>query len=476
MYGVDMYYTVKTLLERGKSQREISRELKIHRDTVRKIKESIESGHVEPPPITKPRKLDAYHDEIRDRIHYQSAQLVYEWLVGEKGVEVSYPTVSRYVRQFKHEEVYVPVHSDPGEEAQVDFGYLGRFVLNGKLVKVWIFCMILSHSRYGYFELVLDQSVKTFIGCHLHAFEFFGGVPETVKIDNLKAGVITPNFYEAVIQHQYAEFHSHYGSLPITARPRRGQDKGKVESGVKYVKGNFLKRSRDKDYDRLERDLKHWRDEICNRRVHGTTRRIPGDVFAQTEKAHLKPLPQQRYEHYEICQRKVDRMGHVTYQYNHYSVPSQYTGQEVDLRCNGSVLRISLNGDEIALHSIFHGTGEFITKESHKPAYKQKKSEMWYRERMTEIGPQAVAFLDALKAHRPRHWHAMAKGVIALGKLHDHTEVNLSSKRALAYGALSYLEVKSVLEKGHFEKPVEDPASGLGGHSQELGIYDQLLN
>ena len=476
MYRVDMYYTVKTLLERGKSEREISRELKIHRNTVRKIKESVESGNLDPPPIIKPRKLDVYHDEIKERSGYQSAQLIYEWLVGDKGMEVSYPTVSRYVRQFKHEEVYVPVHSGPGEEAQVDFGYLGRFVLFGKLVKVWVFCMVLSHSRYGYFELVLDQSVKTFIRCHLHGFEFFGGVPETVKIDNLKAGVITPNFYEPVIQHQYAEFLAHYDSLPITARPRRGQDKGKVESGVKYVKGNFLKRSRDKDYHRLEHELKRWQDEICNRRVHGTTRWVPGDVFVQTEKAHLKPLPQQRYEIYDICRRKVDRMGHVTYKYNHYSVPSQYAGQEVDLRCNGSLLRICRNEQEIALHSVCHGSGEFITKETHKPPHKQKKSEVWYRERMAEIGPQAVAFLDALKVHRPRHWHAMVKGVIALGRKHDHAELDLSCKRALAYGALSYLEVKSVLEKGHFDKPVEDPASGLGGHCHELTLYDKLLN
>jgi transposase len=96
--------------------------------------------------------------------------------------------------------------------------------------------MVLSHSRYSYNEIVLNQSVSTFIRCHIHAFEYFGGVPEVIKIDNLKAGVITPSFYEPVIQYQYAEFLSHYGSSPVTARINRGQDKGKSRIRHKVCK------------------------------------------------------------------------------------------------------------------------------------------------------------------------------------------------------------------------------------------------
>ena len=119
------------------------------------------------------------------------------------------------------------------------------------MVKVWVFSMVLSHSHHSYSEVVLDQSVSTFIRCHIHAFEFFGGVPATVKIDNLKAGVITPSFFEPVIQHQYATFLEHYGSSPITVRIGCDQDKGKIESSIKYIKNNFLKRIDHRDYYRL---------------------------------------------------------------------------------------------------------------------------------------------------------------------------------------------------------------------------------
>jgi transposase len=101
--------------------------------------------------------------------------------------------------------------------------------------------MVLSHSRYTYFQLVTTQKLSSFIECHYKAFEYFGGVPKTVKLDNLKAGVITPDFYEPLLQEQYAGFLAHYRSAPIACKVRRPEEKGKVESAIKYVKNNFLK-------------------------------------------------------------------------------------------------------------------------------------------------------------------------------------------------------------------------------------------
>jgi transposase len=99
----------------------------------------------------------------------------------------------------------------PGEEAQVDFGYIGTLNIGSKRKKAWVFVMTLSYSRYMYAKIVFDQTVKTFIKCHVESFRYFGGVPETIKIDNLKAGVIEANFYEPIIQRTYAAFAAHYG-------------------------------------------------------------------------------------------------------------------------------------------------------------------------------------------------------------------------------------------------------------------------
>lgn len=477
MYKVDMYYTVKTLLEKGNSQRKISRLLGIHRNTVRKIKSRIEAGETEPPPIKKASILDPYREEIKQQVeNNKSAVLIHDFLVRQKGLYVAYTTVVKYVRGLKQREVYVPMLCGPGEEAQVDFGYFGRFKKDGKWRKVWVFSMILSHSRYAYFERVLDQSVETFIRCHIHAFEYFGGVPYSVKIDNLKAGVITPSFYEPVIQHQYAEFLAHYGSAPITARIARGQDKGKVESGIKYVKNNFLGRIDHKDYYRLGDDLRWWLDHVCNQRLHGTTRKVPSRVFHETEKGYLQQLPQQRFELYYIGWRKVDLFYHIHFDYNYYSVPSRYSGYDVTVKSNGQLLKIYYERTLIAIHTLAKGQGKRITREEHKPVYKQRYSRAYYEERIKAIGDHASTFQEELEKDKPRHWYEMMKGILNLEKSYSRKAINLSCKRAILYGAVSYRAVKNILEKGLYKESLPEDYSSMiyGGYGHELSKYDQI--
>jgi transposase len=471
-----MYYTVKTLWAKGYSKRKISRELNIHRDTVTHILSQVEEGNLEPTPIVKPSRLDPFKETIEAWIEQgKSSVLIHEKLRDEHELEIAYPTVVKYVRKLRQSEVYIPLLSQPGEEAQVDFGYLGLFEKEGRKVKAWCFSMVLSHSRYSYHEVVLDQSVSTFIGCHIHAFEYFSGVPQVVKLDNLKAGVITPDFYEPVIQHQYGEFLMHYGSSPITARIKRGQDKGKVESGVKYVKNNYLKRIDHRDYYRLEKDIVKWTDTVCNQRLHGTTRKVPARVFESAERKSLINLPAERYEFYQIEKRKVNAYGHVSFRYNYYSVPYQYAGRELVVKSNGSLLKIYSGNEKLAVHAICFGQVQYITTEEHKPPYKQTKSREYYLGRMEAIGRFAVDFMEALEKIKPRHWHEMVRGIIHLQKYYEPGQINLSCDRALAYGALSYLEVKNILEKNLYEQPQETAGlDHMGGYGHELSLYDSI--
>jgi len=477
MYRVDMYYTVKTLLERGESQRSISKLLGIHRKTVKKIQSDIRKGILSPKPIEKEKLLTPYASQIKEWVEQgKSSVLIHEYLTHNKGVKVAYPTVVKFVRPFKKEEVYIPVHSDPGDEAQVDFGYLGRYFKDGKLIKTWVFCMVLGHSRHSYHEIVRDQTVGTFIGCHIHGFEYFGGAPATVKLDNLKAGVITPSFYEPVIQHQYASFLKHYNSSPVTARIKRGQDKGKVEQGVKYVKNNFLKRIDHKDYDQLCRDLSHWNDHVCNKRIHGTTRKVPEQEFMNVEKQHLSPLPAGRYEIFSIENRKANAYAHLSFRYNYYSVPHILAGEQLTLQFNDTILRIYAGEKLVTTHTIHCGKGQYITKEEHKPPYKQKKSREYYHDRVKDIGEHAVEFVSELEKIKPRHWHEMTNGIVQLARYHKKEHVNLSCKRALVYGAISYQEVKTILEKGLYQQPAEDvQMENLGGYAHSLNKYDNLI-
>jgi len=480
MYRVDMYYTIKTLSERGYSKRKISKELGIHRNTVNRILEQASVGKMEPEPIARSKLLDQYKEHIEELIERRkTAVLIHEDLTNKKSVKVAYPTVVKYVRELKRGEVYVPIITDPGQEAQVDFGYLGRFNKDGKMVKVWVFSMVLSHSRYSFSVIVLDQSVKTFIWCHILAFEFFGGVPAVVLLDNLKAGVISPSFFEPVIQHQYAAFLEHYGSAPITARIGRGQDKGKVESGIKYVKNNFLKRIDHRDYYRLQPDLDRWTKDICNQRIHGTTRKVPARIFESVEKKTLLPLPAERFTILNIEKRKANAYAHITYQYNYYSVPHQYAGKELVIQCSGSVVKIYWDNDQVAIHALHDGQGAYIIKEEHKPPYKQRKSREYYEERITAIGSNAILFMQELEQVKPRHWHEMLRGILSLEKQYDKQAIDLSCARALSYGAISYREVKNILEQQLYqmnleEGPVSSEFMKLGGYGHDLSTYDKL--
>lgn len=472
-----MRFTVKTLLEKGYSQRAISRKLGISRKTVKTFFDETQRGDVQVPKIEKPKKLDKHFEQIKEWFQMGlTGVLIQEKLLKEKALKVSYASVSRYLSQFKTPEVYVPLIAKPGEEGQVDFGYLGRFIKDGKAVKVWCFSMVLSHSRFSYNCLVTHQNVDNFIRCHIKSFEYFGAVPHTAKIDNLKAGVITPNFYEPTIQIQYAEFLKHYNCAPITARVRRGQDKGKVEAGVKYIKMNFLKRTEHKDFYKLEKELLDWTTNICNKRLHGTTKKVPEDVFNTSEKKEMYPLPGKRYELFKIEHRKVNTYAHISYKNNFYSVPYTYIGKKIIIKSNDAILKIYDDAREIALHQVCKKDGEFITKDEHAPPEKQKKTEDMYRKKTDEFGPETTLFLEKVKKEKPHSWIQLIRGVLSLKKNYEPHVINLACKRALEYSVCEYSTVKNICKNGLYDKEKEDlSVNNKNGFSYQLKKYDDLF-
>jgi len=479
MYKVAMYNTIKTLLSHGKSIREIASELGMCRKTVSRIQKALERGLEEPLPQVRPKLLDDYLDDIQ--VYKEmglSAILIHQRLHEQHGLDISYPSVARSIERLKKQEVFVPLHSDPGEEAQVDFGYMGTFRRNGRPVKVWVFSMVLSHSRYSFYKLVTSQRVDEFLDCHIKAFEYFGGVPRTVKLDNLKSGVTIPDLYEPELQRRYSEFLSYYSCAGIACRPRRPQDKGKVESSIKYVKNNFLKGFDGNGYEDLLCGLKVWNEETCNKRVHGTTRRIPLAVFEQYEKHALLALPPVRYEILEVGSRKVTRLAHVSYRHNYYSVPAAYAGRTVRLESNGTCLKIFDGSTRIALHQVSGQMDMYVSLEEHRPDYKKNISREEYKRLMGSIGPSALLFFEHLLAEVPTHWSPMTRGILKLKKRFTDVQIDLSCKRALHYRAFSYQQVKRICENELYKQNYEgmSPMVYSSEYEHELGLYDRLTN
>jgi hypothetical protein len=214
---------------------------------------------------------------------------------------------------------------------------------------------------------------------------------------------------------------------------------------------------------------------VCNERVHGTTRKVPARIYESVERAALKSLPGERYELFIAQKRKVKVYHHIVYLYNYYSVPYTLFSQELFILSNGSILKIYKDQDLVTTHPICHDKGQIITKEEHKPPYKQKRSREHYLGIMECIGPSAVDFMLEIEKARPRHWHAMTKGISRLCKKYDNQAIDSSCRRALSYGALSYLEVKNILEKKLYDLPGEDILQkDLGGFSHDLARYDTL--
>lgn len=459
MLGLAMYTTIKTLWKLGKSKSEIARLTRHDWKTVNKVIKALEKGNEYPEAKKRKSVVDPLKEMVMKMLEEGlSGVRIHEELVRE-GFSGSYSSVKKCIRKLKRKEnIFVRIHTACGQEAQVDFGYIGMIRdNNGKRRKSWVFNMKLSYSRYDYYEKVYDQRVETFINCHINAFEYFGGVPEVVRIDNLKAAVLKANFYEVVYQRIYKCFAEYYGFRPLPCRIYHPNDKGKVESGIKYVKGNFFKGRDFRDGTDCDIKLREW-TKRANKRVHGTTKKVPADVFEEEERQRLLPLPETRYQLPAGGTRRVYHDCHIFVDSNYYSVPFEYVGKEVEIELEENLLRIYYQSRQIALHKRIHGRGEFSTDTNHYPPYKQY-SETQYQEKyqikMKEIGTFAEQLFFLILKEQKSYWSQSVKGILALRRKYPVEILDQACKRALAYGAYRYQTVKNICENGAYALPLE---------------------
>jgi transposase len=227
-----------------------------------------------------------------------SAQRIYQDLVAEQGFVGSYHSVRRYVRRLAQARAlpFRRLECGPGEEAQVDFGRgIPITTSAGHRRQTHVFRIILSHSRKGYSEAVYRQTTPEFLRCLENAFVYFGGAPQTLVLDNLKAAVQTPDWFDPELHPQLRSFAEHYGIAIMPTRPRMPRHKGKIESGIGYVKKNALRGHTFTSLDEENQHLQHWEETVADTRVHGTTRQQVGKVFESVERRALRPLPSERF-------------------------------------------------------------------------------------------------------------------------------------------------------------------------------------
>ena len=464
-----MQTTIMTLYKKGYSKTSIAKQLGVDRKTVRKIiqKEEKKDCGKEETRNPYPSQYDEYQEYIGVQLSKGlSIKRIYQDLCAKEGLVGSYSSLRDYCRKLQtiEKKTYMVLHSLPGEEAQVDFGYIGMLKVGGKARKAWVFVMALSYSRYMYAEITLDQSVRTFIKCHVNGFRHFGGVPETVKVDNLKAAVTEADFYEPVTQRTYAAFGEYYGFLPQPCRVATPTDKGKIESNVKYVKENCFRAREFEDIDEARAFLRKWLDETANMRIHGTTKKIPKELFEVFEREKLRGIPKEDFLFSQSSTAIVNYECHVSYRSNYYSVPYAYIGTQVDLIEINNLLKVYFKGNEIAAHPLCtDGRGMHITNKSHYPSSKNiTASEMLekYKETMEQIGPGAREFFQQYKEYGYHgQYHRMLAGIVSLRKKYSDEVIDKACSRACHYGSISYRTVKNICEGGFESLPLEENGS-----------------
>ena len=360
MYRGEDVLKVRELYEKGLSKTEIARILGIDRKTVRRLLEEGPSRRYERSAQPKrASKLDPYKEYIRQRVGddgVTNAQVILRE-IRSQGYEGGYTILKDFMKPLRPQRqsrFTVRYETEPGEQAQVDWGYFGRYKLWGVERHLWCFAMVLSWSRMLYIEFVCETQEAILQRCHIHAFEYFQGVPKRILYDNMKT-VAIGRFEDGRVQWNtdFLNFAQYYGFQPRVHSPRRPQTKGKVERPIGYIKGNFWPGISFTDIPDLNGLARGWLDHVANVRVHGTTREVPLVRWQDTERAALQSLVVPPYDTSIVSRRKVSRDGYVVVRTNRYSVPWQFAGQWLVTRETPEGWLEVLNGDEVvAVHPL----------------------------------------------------------------------------------------------------------------------------
>ena len=411
----------------------------------------------DPPPPQNISSVEPYRDLVI-QLHRDGTEVaaLCERLK-ERGYTGSYSSVYRFVRALdpRLPEVTVRVERQPGEEAQVDFGYAGRMLdqATGRWRRAWAFVMTLSFSRHQYVEFVWDQKLGSWLQLHRHAFEFFGGVPQRVVIDNLKAGITRACWEDPQVQYAYHECAEHYGFRISPCRPRTPQHKGKVEQGgVHYVKRNFLGGREPTTLGQANTEVRGWCLTTAGQRVHGTTREQPLARFQEVEQARLRPLPTTPYDLAVWKVAQVHRDCHVTFDNAYYSAPFRLAGQELRVRGGVDTVRLYTRDYQLVFtHRRAQRPGERVTHPDHLPPEKLPGLLLDRQDcqaSAADIGPATQEVVQTLLEDPVLDRLPMAGRLLRLRERFGDQRLEAACRRALSFGDPSYTTVKRILARG----------------------------
>ncbi len=400
----------------------------------------------------RPSKLDPFKGTIVALLHRHpyTAQQIFQQLKTQ-GYGGGYSILKAWVRQVRpvHKPAFLKLEFAPGECAQVDWGSWGSLSVGSTRRRLSFFVMVLCSSRMMYLEFTLSEAMEQFLSCHRHALEFLGGCPRKVMIDNLKVGVVShPSGQPALFNPRYLDFAAHYGFEPVACNVRKGNEKGRVENGVGYVKKNLLRGLEITSLEALQVEGRRWVDQTANVRLHGETHRKPVELFAQ-EKPHLKPLPVMPYDCAVVRPGGANGCCRVPFDGNRYSVPHLYASQKLTLKIYPDQLLLYHLEKLIATHPRSYDRRQDIRNPDHAKellAQRQRARDHTLLLAFLNLGPQAELYLRQLQEKRLNPSHHIQK-IMALHEIYGPDKLARALQDALSFEAYGVEYIANILEQ-----------------------------
>jgi transposase len=396
-------------------------------------------------------RCEPHHDLITAKLEAGlTAQRIYQDLRDEHGFSGAYDAVKRFCGKLKAREPdrIWRVECLPGEEAQVDFatGYYLQEA-DGRRRKVHLLRVVLSHSRKGYTEAVERQSAEHFLRGLENAFRHFGGVPQTLCIDNLRAAVKRADWYEPELSPKIEQFCRHYGTVVLPCRPRTPEHKGKVENGVQYVQENALKGRSFPSLAALNAHLRQWEATIADLRIHGTTRQQVARHFHAVERPALQTLPPDLFPCFQEGQRTVHSDSHVQIGNAYYEVPAEYIGQQVWVRWDARLVRVyNQRFEQLCVLSV-QRPGQFtapLGARGRSSGGVERDKAYWLR-RCARLGDHCGLWALEVIAQRGDTGIRVLQGLVHMAGAKGGSELDRACQRALSHGAYRLADLRRLL-------------------------------
>lgn len=429
---------------------QIARELGLHAETVQRWLRIPAYIPRNTPP--RARAIDPFQPLIVRLVNshdYSAVQILKR--LREAGYTGGYTMVKEFIRKVRppRRTPYLTLRFDPGECAQADWGSAGTVSVGNTRRRLSFFVMVLGYSRMMYVEFTLGETQEQWLACHQHAFEYFGGCPKRVMVDNLKSAVRSHPYGQSPVFHpRYMELAVHYGFEIRACNVRSPNEKGRVENGVQYVRKSLLRGLQLEQFAPLNPAAREWLDTVANVRDHGTTHQRPIDLF-KLERPALQGLPVNAYDVGVSRAVTASSQFRVTLDTNRYSVPSAYASRRLTLRVYPERLLVYDEEKLIADHPRRYERNQDYLNADHQSellGQKRRAAEQQHLMHLLRLTPNAEEYYRNLQQRRfnaPVH----IRKIIALTEIYGEPPVARAIDDALELQAFSSEYITTILEQ-----------------------------